>query len=81
MLTILATVLWLVSSITSHNLGRFLNSGRYSGLVSVILNRDFWYAYVTSLMCAMVALKNFVRYEPMIVKQVELDIAAGRIGA
>jgi hypothetical protein len=48
-LTIFASVLWLVASITSHNLARFLVSTRYSGFISILSSKDFWYAYVNAI--------------------------------
>src|SRR6266550_3878595 len=47
-LTIGVTVLWLVTAITSHNLGKFITSNRYTGPGSVFWNKDFWYAYICS---------------------------------
>ena len=45
-LIIAATSLWMVSAITSHNLGRFVISTRYSSFWAVFGNTDFWYAYI-----------------------------------
>lgn len=72
-LTIFASVLWLVASITSHNLGRFLSSRQYSGLASLISNKDFWYAYVSAAVACGVGLQNFLRFEPMIVAATRRD--------
>jgi hypothetical protein len=76
-LTISASVLWLVASITAHNLARFLTSTRYSGLVSVLSNKDFWYAYVCAGAACFVGLANFFRYEPLIVRKTQEDQTAG----
>jgi len=75
-LTISATLLWLVTAITSHNLGRFISSKQYGGLISAMATKDFWYAYVCALVGCVAAIKQFIRYEPMIVAQLEQDRAA-----
>jgi Na+/citrate or Na+/malate symporter len=67
------TGLWLVASITSHNLGRFVASSRYTGGWSVLLNKDFWYAYICAFVCGGVGLGHFVRLEPKIVDQIARD--------
>ncbi len=46
LLMICSSVLWLVASITSHSLAKFLTSTRYRGLGSILASTDFWYAYV-----------------------------------
>jgi len=66
LLTISATLLWLIASITSHNLGKFLISGRYSGPASVLANKDFWYSYVSAGVGCLIGLRNFFRFEPVI---------------
>lgn len=71
------TALWLVSTITSHNLGRFLLSKRYTGVSDVLRNRDFWFAYVSCVVGAAVGLFHFFRLEPLIVTQIKAD-RAGR---
>lgn len=79
-LTIAGTLLWTVSSITSHNLGKFLTSNRYTGFVSVVSNKDFWFAYSCSVVGCIVGLRQFFRLEPLIMNQIQSDRAA-RIGA
>jgi len=69
------TVLWLVASITAHNLGRFVNSGKYTGLVSALTTPDFWYSYICSLLGCSVGIYHFVRFEPLIVAKIKLDKA------
>src|SRR6266481_4503585 len=64
------TVLWLVSSITSHNLGKFLLSKQYTGLVDVLSNTYFWFAYGCCIVSAIVGLLHFFRLEPLIAAQV-----------
>ena len=76
-LIIAASGLWMVSAITSHNLGRFVISNRYVGLVSVFRNTDFWYAYICSAAACAAGLVHFIRYEPEIVEQIRKD--RGRI--
>jgi hypothetical protein len=68
-------LLWLVSSITSQNLARFLASGNYQGLFSILHNRDFWYAYVFAAVGFAVALWQFSRHEPQIVAQIKRERA------
>lgn len=72
-LTIGAAILWLVASITSHNLAKFLTSPEYSGVVSLLLNRDFGFAYVCASLGCIIGLVNFYRYEPLIVAQSQAD--------
>jgi len=72
-LIIAATSLWMVSAITSHNLGKFVISNRYVGLGSVLRNTDFWYAYISSAVACVVGLIHFIRYEPEIVEQIKRD--------
>lgn len=74
-LTIAATALWLVSSITSHNLGRFLASNEHVGFKSILLNKDFWYAYICAAFGSFAGVRHFFRYEPEIVKQIKKDRA------
>jgi hypothetical protein len=69
----LATILWLVASITAHNLGKFLSSREYSGAASIMTRTDFWYAYICAGIAFAAALKNFLRYEPLIVARVQED--------
>jgi Na+/citrate or Na+/malate symporter len=64
------TALWLVASITSHNLARFVASNRYTGGRSVLWNKDFWYAYICAVVGGGVGLGHFIRLEPQIVAQV-----------
>ena len=72
-LIIAATSLWMVSAITSHNLGRFVISTRYSGLLSVFGSTDFWYAYICAAVACGTGLRHFLRYEPEIVEQIKKD--------
>ena len=67
---------WLVSSITAHNLARFLASSGYTGLISVFGNKDFRYSYGFSLIGFVIALTLFIRHEPHIVAQVESERGA-----
>jgi Na+/citrate or Na+/malate symporter len=77
-LTIFASVLWLVASITAHNLGRFLSSSQARGVSAVMANKDFWYAYISAAVGCVVALRNFLRYEPIIVDKSRRDRDAVR---
>jgi hypothetical protein len=71
---IIATAsLWMVSAITSHNLGKFVTSTRYIGFGSVFSNTDFWYAYICSAVAWSAGLVHFIRYEPEIVEQTKKD--------
>jgi hypothetical protein len=73
LLTIAITSLWLVSSVTSHNLGRFIASKEYSGFESVLSDKNFWYAYICSGVACVVGLKQFFRLEPLILDQIARD--------
>jgi hypothetical protein len=73
LLIIAASGLWVIAAITSHNLGKFLTSKGYVGLVSVFRNKDFWYAYICSASACAAGLVHFIRYEPVIVKQIKED--------
>ena len=75
-ITIFSTVLWLVASLTSHNLGKFLGSTGYSGTLSLIARKDFWYAYICAAVALAAGLWHFFRYEPMIVSQIRQDRSA-----
>jgi hypothetical protein len=70
-LIICTTALWVVSSITSHNLGKFLASAQHVGFWSVVLNKDFRYAYICAVIGALVGFFHFRRYEPEIVKELK----------
>ena len=72
------TALWLVSSIASHNLGKFLVSKQYTGLEAVLMNKDFWFAYVCCFAGSAVGLIHFFRLEPLIVAQVSADRTRAR---
>lgn len=72
-LTIGETVLWLVASISAHNLAGFLVSGHHSGVLSVILNKDFLFAYTSACLACATGLVNFFHYEPSIMAQVRRD--------
>jgi hypothetical protein len=72
-LIIAAAGLWMVSAITSHNLGKFVASNKYVGLRSVFSNTDFWYAYICSAVAGIAGLVHFIRYEPDIVEQIRRD--------
>lgn len=79
--TIFATVLWLVASLTSHSLGKFLGSTSYTGMLSLIARKDFWYAYTCAAVAFAAGLWNFLRYEPAIISQIREDrIAADERG-
>jgi hypothetical protein len=75
-LMIFTSVLWLVASITSHGLAKFMLSERYIGLRSVIASIDFWYAYVCALFGGGIGLNQFLRLEPQIAASVKQDRAA-----
>ena len=68
-------LLWGVSAVTGHNLGRFIASADYSGLKSVLSRTDFWYSYVFGVSGAGLALWQFLKHEPGIVAQVEKEKA------
>jgi Na+/citrate or Na+/malate symporter len=68
-----ATTLWLISSITSHSLGKFVTSSQYGGFVSIFSNKNFWYAYICCAVACGTGLGHFVRFEPLIVAQIERD--------
>ena len=68
-------LLWGVSAVTGHNLGRFIASADYSGLKSVLSQRDFWYCYVFGVLGAGLPLWKFLEYEPRIAAQVENERA------
>ena len=72
-LIIAATLLWFVSALTSHNLGKFVSSNRYIGLGSIFSTKDFWYAYVCAAFACVTGLWHFIRYEPEIVAQIKKD--------
>src|SRR5580658_7562982 len=74
-LTILLAVLWFGSSLTAHSLGRFVASGSYSGVTSVLPKMDFWYAYLCGFVSSAVGLHQFRRFEPLIVAQAQKDRA------
>jgi hypothetical protein len=78
--TISATSLWLVASITSHNLATFLSSNRQSGFVEIIAKKDFWFAYVCAALACAVGVWHFRRLEPLIVAQAERERTAARMG-
>jgi len=70
-LTVCTACLWLVSSITSRNLARFLASDEYTGALSVLRSKDFWYSYVMSTLALVIPLSQFIRHEPRIVAESE----------
>ena len=72
----IATLLWLVASLTSHSLAEFLHSDCYRGPLSLIRRTDFWYAYICAAGSLFGGLKNFLEYEPQILAQVRLNRAA-----
>ena len=78
-LIMFASVLWLLASITAHGLARFVNSARYSGPGSVMLSKDFWYAYISAGFSAGVGFKKFVELEPEIAEKTKQDRAMPRI--
>jgi hypothetical protein len=75
MVTMFVTCLWLVSSITAHNLGRFIGSDGYHGVRSAVSDRDFWFAYICAITGSAIGLVHFIRLEPLIADQVRLDRA------
>ncbi|SRR5258708_8611758 len=79
-LMITITVLWLVSAATSHSLGKFVASNQYKGFFSVMSNINFWYAYICAAFAALIGLSHFVRYEPLIVEQIQKDRASIQSG-
>jgi hypothetical protein len=70
------SLLWLVSAITAHNLARFLASKNYSGLLSVLATRDFWYAYICAAVGSSMPLFRFLKHEPKIVAKTDIERAA-----
>lgn len=72
-LAIFTANLWLVASITAHNLGRFFAAGKFVGIHSLFCNKDFWYSYLFGTVGFAVALWQFVRHEPLIVAQIKRD--------
>jgi hypothetical protein len=68
-----ATVFWMVASMTSHSLGKFLGSASYGGVVSLLGRTDFWYAYICAVVSFAAGIWNFRRYEPIILSQVQAD--------
>ncbi len=78
-LMVIASGFWLLSSITSHNLGKFLTSKEYTGTWSVLLNKDFRYAYICCLVDALGAVIHFFKYEPLIMAEIQAQ--RERIGA
>jgi hypothetical protein len=75
-LAISTALLWLISNITSHNLGRFVSSTAYSGTLSVLGSKDFWYAYLCAVLSSGIGLWQFFKHEPNIMAQVLDDRAA-----
>ena len=80
LLTIAVTSLWLVASITSHNLAKFVGSNQHTGFVEIITKKDFWFAYVCAALACAAGVSNFRRYEPLIVAQAERDRIAAAAG-
>lgn len=74
-LTIFVAILWFGSSLTAHTLAGFVDSSGYSGITSVLSRKDFWYAYGCALLGVVVGLIQFLRFEPLIIRQVERDRA------
>jgi hypothetical protein len=66
-----ASILWLVASITSHNLSKFMVSPAYSGPLSVLRNTDFLFAYISAGLGCAAGLINFFKYEPLILAKVQ----------
>ncbi|SRR6266446_65418 len=69
-LIIAATVLWFVSALTSHNLGKFVAAPNRGSIFST---KDFWYAYVCAVFACATGLLHFIHYEPKIVEQIKKD--------
>jgi hypothetical protein len=74
-LAVSTACLWMVSSITAHNLGRFVGSSNYHGTLSVLGDKDFWYSYFMSAFSALLALSQFLKHEPGILAQSRADSA------
>lgn len=69
---------WLVSSITAHNLGRFLASQAYTGVVSLLGNKDFRFSCGFSAVGFAIVLVQFIRHEPGIAAQMQSERSALR---
>jgi Zn-dependent protease with chaperone function len=65
-LTMFASVLWAVCSITSHNLSKFLAATQHGPVLS---NHDFWYSYICATIACLAGLAHFLHYEPFIADQ------------
>ncbi len=76
-LSVSTALFWLISSITSHNLARYITSQNYSGVLSVFVRRDFWYAYSCALLSSGLGLWEFFKHEPRIMAQIQRDRRAG----
>lgn len=63
-LMVLTSVLWLLASITSHGLAKFVTSARYNGLGSVVATKDFWFSYVSAGVSGGLGFKKFLDLEP-----------------
>lgn len=70
-LTAWTAALWLVASITSHNLAVFIASPDYGGFFRVFLELDFWFAYGFALLGVFPALRLFVINEPLIARETQ----------
>src|SRR5271155_4355729 len=55
-LTISVSCLWFASSLTAHNLGKFVASRSYSGVASALSCKDFWCAYGCAVVGAIAGL-------------------------
>ena len=78
-LTIFASVLWLVASITAHNLSRFLSASQHIQFATLMGRTYFLYAYISAGFGCTVAGWNFLRYEPAIVNKSRRDRGAAII--
>ncbi len=74
-LTISVSILWFASSLTAHNLGKFIASSSYSGVTSALSCKDFWSAYGCAVVGAITGLIQFLRFEPLIVAKADGDRA------
>lgn len=74
-LAVFTALFWLLASVTAHNLGVFLKSTSYSGIVSVLRNTDFWYSYIFGVFSFSLAFWQFRVHEPRIIQRIKQQIA------
>ncbi len=68
-MTLLTSLVWLISSLTSHGLARIIASNDYQGFFSLLLSKDLWFSYGFSFAGFGVAFWQFVIHEPRIVAE------------